>query len=32
MAEAPGQFGNPEKGECPSLEAITRGLVKRQQT
>jgi hypothetical protein len=30
MAEAQGQFENPEKH--PPLEAGTRGLVKRQQS
>jgi hypothetical protein len=25
-------FGNPEEGELPPLEDVTRGLVKRQQT
>jgi hypothetical protein len=24
-------FGNPEKGLCPSLETVTRRLVKTQQ-
>jgi hypothetical protein len=28
VAVARGQFGNPEEGECPPLEAGTRGLVK----
>jgi hypothetical protein len=28
VAEAWGQYGNPEKGECLPLEAITRGVVK----
>jgi hypothetical protein len=33
VAEARGQFGNPEKGERPPLEAVTRQrLVKTQQT
>jgi hypothetical protein len=27
-----GWFGNPEEGKRPPLEAVTRGLVKRQQT
>jgi hypothetical protein len=29
VAEARGQFGNPEERKCPPLEAITRGLAKR---
>jgi hypothetical protein len=32
VAEAQGQFGNPEEGERSPLEAVTRGLVKIQQT
>jgi hypothetical protein len=28
VAELQGQFGNQEEGECPLLEAVTRGLVK----
>jgi hypothetical protein len=32
VAEAWGQFGNPEEGEHPPLEAVTRKLVKTQQT
>jgi hypothetical protein len=28
VAEARGQFGNPEERERPSLEAVTRKLVK----
>jgi hypothetical protein len=32
VAEVWGQFGNPEEGECPPLETITRRLVKTQQT
>jgi hypothetical protein len=32
MAEALGQFENPEEGERPPLEAGIRGLVRRQQT
>jgi hypothetical protein len=32
VAEVCGQFGNPEEGERVSLEPVTRGLVKRQQT
>jgi hypothetical protein len=32
VAEARGQFGNPEEGERPPLEAVTRRLVKTQQT
>jgi hypothetical protein len=32
-AEARGQFGNPEEGERPLLEAVTRQrLMKIQQT
>jgi hypothetical protein len=31
VAEARGQFGNPEKRERPPLEAVTRRLVKPQQ-
>jgi hypothetical protein len=31
VAETRGQFGNPEEGECPLLEAVTRILVKTQQ-
>jgi hypothetical protein len=31
VAEAQGQFGNPEEGERPPLEAVTRKLVKIQQ-
>jgi hypothetical protein len=31
VAEAQGQFGNSEEGECPPLEALTRKLVKTQQ-
>jgi hypothetical protein len=27
VAEAWGQFRNPEKGEHPPLEAVTRGLT-----
>jgi hypothetical protein len=27
VAEAEGQFGNSEEGQCPPLEAVTRGLV-----
>jgi hypothetical protein len=30
--EAWGQFWNPEEGKNLLLEAITKGLVKRQQT
>jgi hypothetical protein len=29
VAGARGQFGNPEEGERPSLEAVTRELLKR---
>jgi hypothetical protein len=33
VAEARGQFGNPEEGERPPLEAVTsQRLVKTQQT
>jgi hypothetical protein len=32
MAEARGQFGNPEEGELLPLETGTIGLVKRNQT
>jgi hypothetical protein len=32
IAEAWGQFMNPEEGECLLLKAITRKLVKTQQT
>jgi hypothetical protein len=28
VAEVRGQFGNPEKGECPPLEPGTRERVK----
>jgi hypothetical protein len=28
LSEARGQFGNPEEGERPPLEAVTRKLVK----
>jgi hypothetical protein len=28
VAETWGQFGKPEKGECPLLEAVTRRLMK----
>jgi hypothetical protein len=28
VAEVLGQFGNPEEGECPPLEAVTKKLVK----
>jgi hypothetical protein len=28
MAEAQGQFGKPEEGECQPLEAVTKSLVK----
>jgi hypothetical protein len=31
VAEARGQFGNPEEVERPPLEAVTRGLVKTQK-
>jgi hypothetical protein len=31
VAEAPWQFGNPEEGKRPPLEAVTRELVKTQQ-
>jgi hypothetical protein len=26
VAESRGEFGNPEEGECPSLEAVTRKI------
>jgi hypothetical protein len=33
VAEARGQFENPEDGECPLLETVTRQrLVKTQKT
>jgi hypothetical protein len=32
VAEARGQFGSSEEGERLLLEAVTRGLVKTQQT
>jgi hypothetical protein len=32
VADARGQFGNPEKGERLPLEAFTRRLVKTQKT
>jgi hypothetical protein len=28
VAEARGQFGNPEEGECPPLEAVAKRLIK----
>jgi hypothetical protein len=31
VVEAWGQFWNPDEGERPPLEALTRGLAKRQQ-
>jgi hypothetical protein len=31
VAEAWVQFGNPEEGECPLLEAVTRKLVMTQE-
>jgi hypothetical protein len=31
VAEAQGQFENPEEGKCPPLEAVTRRLVRTQQ-
>jgi hypothetical protein len=31
VAETWGQIGNPEEGEPPPLEAVTRKLVKKQQ-
>jgi hypothetical protein len=31
VAEAQGQFRNPEEGERPKLEAVTRKQVKTQQ-
>jgi hypothetical protein len=30
VAESRREFGNPEKKECPSLEAVTRRLVKTE--
>jgi hypothetical protein len=32
VARARGQFGNPEEGKRPPFEAVTRLLVKTQQT
>jgi hypothetical protein len=32
VPEARRQFRNPEEGELPSLEAVTRGLVKTRLT
>jgi hypothetical protein len=32
VAEAQHQFGNPEERKLPPLDAVTRELVKRQQT
>jgi hypothetical protein len=32
MTEAWGQFGNPEEWKSQPLEAVTRRLVKAQQT
>jgi hypothetical protein len=32
VSEAREQFGNPEEGEHPPLEAVTKGLVKTQLT
>jgi hypothetical protein len=32
MAETRGQLGNLEEEERPLLEAVIRGLVKREQT
>jgi hypothetical protein len=32
VAKAWGQFGNPEEGERPALETVTRELVQTQQT
>jgi hypothetical protein len=32
MAKALGEFRIPEEGKYPPLEAVTRGLVKGQQT
>jgi hypothetical protein len=29
LVEARGQFENPEEGEGPSFEAVTRGLIRR---
>jgi hypothetical protein len=31
VAEALGQFGNPEEGERLPLEAVARGLIATQQ-
>jgi hypothetical protein len=31
VAEARGQFGNPEEGEPTALEAVTRKLAKTQE-
>jgi hypothetical protein len=31
VAEVKGQFGNPEEGEIPPLEAVTRQQVKTPQ-
>jgi hypothetical protein len=31
VAEARGQFGNPEEGERPPLEAVTRKLATTRQ-
>jgi hypothetical protein len=32
LAEAQGQFGNPEEGECLQLEALTREPMKAELT
>jgi hypothetical protein len=32
MTEARGQLRNPKEEERPSLEAVTRGPIKRKQT
>jgi hypothetical protein len=32
LAEERGQYKNPEEGKRPSFEAVTRRLVKGQQT
>jgi hypothetical protein len=32
VAESREQLGNPEEGEGPPLQAVTRGLVKTQMT
>jgi hypothetical protein len=32
VADVRGQFRNPEEGDCPSLEAVTRRLMKTDKT